>query len=949
MPPGLSCFQALLHVWQDPFMPCPDRPFQARADDIYFASRATPLPMYTPRIVMMPRFSALALILFCTCLVLLPADAMAATAAAGDAPPATEQATAPKSDTATAQGSKAAAEQAAPASASPAADAGQLPPHGKPDGKKHPPLSMRLPGVDSLGEDPWAQVWTGYQESLVDVSTSARRLSDAFILEADSLASRLRPFEEEARRLLVLANTFGAWPNPLEAVGRRISATLSRLEHMLAPVLQARQQVWSLQEQVSYMKDSLPDDTANADLGPEMRAYVDEMVKARLRLAAVLAQYDAALAPSQALVRRLENNLASIDKSLPILWKDYYLQSPVPYLSSTAWENFGRQMRESYQSMVLRLPVEIPSDKAQWVTAGVRFVLGLLVCGILTSLLYRRWVVGQGTSVTRHIFRRSLPWCWLGVAFIASSVSADGEFFRLFLALGSLSLIMAQLLLAWDLRLLQNPGTEYCPSPLLKLMPLTFCAYALLYLPMTKPLALVLWLGCIAVVLVMRRGRRQPVAGLQLESGVLEMDEFVLWLCLLLGMGGLHIISMLVYLFFVSCSLALQLSLGGMALVSSFHERLPQEGMRAVLARLALALAAPLVLVVAVVGLLLWMCTMPGGLYLMRAYVLESVSLGDTQFNIVQLLLIISVFYLTRTVVSMGSRFLAKLPKQGLPMDSTLIPPLQTAFTYMAWAFFGLFALRSLGMELSNLAMVAGGLSVGIGFGTQTIVNNFLSGLILIFSRTLQVGDVVELGGVTGRVRKISVRATMVETYDNALIYVPNSEFVASRLVNWTRNSRTVRREVTVGVAYGSDTELVMKLMLHVATQHSNVLKYPVPTVSFMAFGASTLDFTLRFWVQDYDVGTITASDIRLQLDKLFRANDIEVAFPQMDIHIKEMPATQRRPSPTERTRAEAVSRAGRRMVRPGRGYLRRGAGSDSTSDVPSRNEKTEDIEQQTT
>jgi small-conductance mechanosensitive channel len=252
----------------------------------------------------------------------------------------------------------------------------------------------------------------------------------------------------------------------------------------------------------------------------------------------------------------------------------------------------------------------------------------------------------------------------------------------------------------------------------------------------------------------------------------------------------------------------------------------------------------------------------------------------------------------------MGTRLLAKLPGQGLAIDSTLIPPMQTAYTYAVWCIFGLFALRSLGMELSSLAMVAGGLSVGIGFGMQTIVNNFISGLILIFSRTLQAGDVVEVGGVTGRVRKISVRATMVETYDNALIYVPNSEFVSSRLINWTRNSRSVRREIRVGVAYGSDSESVMNIMLGIAGSHTNILKYPAPSAAFVDFGASTLDFVLRFWVKDYDVGASTSSDIRLEMEKQFRAHGIEVAFPQMDIHIKELPPGVKTPPPAQRRAA---------------------------------------------
>lgn len=113
---------------------------------------------------------------------------------------------------------------------------------------------------------------------------------------------------------------------------------------------------------------------------------------------------------------------------------------------------------------------------------------------------------------------------------------------------------------------------------------------------------------------------------------------------------------------------------------------------------------------------------------------------------------------------------------------------MQTGITYGLWTLFALFTLKALGFGLENLAVIAGGLSVGIGFGMQTIVNNFLSGLILIFSRTLHEGDVIDVGNLQGVVRKISVRATTVETFDNAIIFVPNSEFVSNRLINWTRN-----------------------------------------------------------------------------------------------------------------------------------------------------------------
>ena len=168
----------------------------------------------------------------------------------------------------------------------------------------------------------------------------------------------------------------------------------------------------------------------------------------------------------------------------------------------------------------------------------------------------------------------------------------------------------------------------------------------------------------------------------------------------------------------------------------------------------------------------------------------------------------------------------------------------------------------------------------------QTIVNNFISGIILIFSRNLQVGDVVEVGTVVGRIKQINVRATVVETYDSAVIYVPNSAFVSGNLTNWTSNSRTTRQQVTVGVAYGTDTELVSKLLLDVANKSSEVLAFPKPVVQFQDFGASTLDFRLLFWVKDYDLATGVASQLRFAINKSFAEHNIEIAFPQMDVHI---------------------------------------------------------------
>ncbi|GFH62918.1 MAG: small-conductance mechanosensitive ion channel MscS [Candidatus Desulfovibrio kirbyi] len=736
--------------------------------------------------------------------------------------------------------------------------------------------------------DAWEDIWAGQRGIINEINAKAMAWRKRVAEETAGLSEASRLHEEEFRRLFLLATTFKDWPNPLEAVSRRIAAIARHLRLIFEPVVLARADAQRLLDRVSQIVDNLPEEVSKGRVSAEMQAYVKDVGQAKSRLTVVVAQYDAALAPFQTMLKRFQETRDDIGARLPLLWTKYYLQDPVVWTDPEVWEEAALRADSFLSGIQLRLPVELPVTLAQWGATALRFVVFLFFTGLLTVLFSRR--CAPSSSTARHIFRISLPYLCLGGALIGSSVT--GDFFRLLLALGNLVIIMGQVFLAWDLRLLQHPQDREAAAPFWRLIPLMFCAYALLYLPLENLFKLLVWAGLLVVALAVSRRRAvEKFEMLQLENGALEMEPVLLWICLAFALAGLHIYSMALYLLFVSCSLSVELCLGGMSLINRASERLSREGVRSALTRLCIALAAPVVLAAGAASVLLWIGTLPGGLDMLRHYGFQGMNIGGTQFNIIQIVLILSAFYVTRAAVDMGTRFLSHLPsQQGLQIDATLIPSMQTAFTYALWCIFGLFALHSLGMELSSLLMVAGGLSVGIGFGMQTIVNNFISGLILIFSRILQAGDVIEVGGITGIVRKISVRATMVETYDNALIYVPNSEFVSSRLINWTRNSRSVRREIKIGVAYGSDVEQVTRLLLAVANRHTNVLKYPASSVVFSDFGASTLDFVLHIWVRDYDVGVSTASEIRLQIEEEFRKYHIEIAFPQLDVHIRNMP-----------------------------------------------------------
>ena len=193
-----------------------------------------------------------------------------------------------------------------------------------------------------------------------------------------------------------------------------------------------------------------------------------------------------------------------------------------------------------------------------------------------------------------------------------------------------------------------------------------------------------------------------------------------------------------------------------------------------------------------------------------------------------------------------------------------------------------------LGFDLSNLAIIAGALSVGIGFGLQSIVNNFVSGLILLFERPIKVGDWVVTSSGEGIVKKISVRSTEIETFDRSSILVPNSELIANSVTNWTHKNRLGRVSVPVGVAYKEDPERILELLSRIPSMLDEVLEVPEPQILFTGFGDSSLDFELRVYIADISRSLITRTQIRVAIFKLFRDEDVEIPFPQRDLHIRD-------------------------------------------------------------
>jgi len=212
-----------------------------------------------------------------------------------------------------------------------------------------------------------------------------------------------------------------------------------------------------------------------------------------------------------------------------------------------------------------------------------------------------------------------------------------------------------------------------------------------------------------------------------------------------------------------------------------------------------------------------------------------------------------------------------------------------SVFSYLKWLVFiiiFLVTMHTSGVNVTAIFAASAALLIGVGLALQTLFQDIISGIFILIDQSVHVGDIIELEGKIGRVEEINLRTTRAVTVDNKVMIIPNHLYLTNTLYNWTENGVETREGVTVGVAYGSDVHLVEKLLLEAASSNKSVLKYPAPKVLFTNFGDSSLDFKILFTLKNSFQVFFVQSDIRFEIDKLFRENNVQIPFPQRDIHI---------------------------------------------------------------
>ena len=262
-------------------------------------------------------------------------------------------------------------------------------------------------------------------------------------------------------------------------------------------------------------------------------------------------------------------------------------------------------------------------------------------------------------------------------------------------------------------------------------------------------------------------------------------------------------------------------------------------------------------------------------------------SLGGDPVTVVGILVLTAIVSITFLAAGRLRSAFERWIGSATGIEETTLHTMGALMRYSV-VFTGLYiALRSIGVQLDSLLVIFGAMGVGIGFGLQNIANNFVSGLILLSERPVKLGDVIDVGGFLGTVERIGIRATTLRRFDQTQSIVPNGDLISQTVTNWTLDDSRVRIDFTVGVAYGSDTRLVETIVHDVLAANESVLEDPEPRVLFVEFGDSSLNFRVLAYVAHVSERLTTQSELHFAIDEAFRKGDIEIPFPQRDLHLR--------------------------------------------------------------
>ncbi len=578
--------------------------------------------------------------------------------------------------------------------------------------------------------------------------------------------------------------------------------------------------------------------------------------------------------------------ITSFEVQLPLIWRAEFLDGAEFRMLPQPGADISQELSDWFSNLksFFISQYSLAGDAGDWVGTFVLFWLPFVFIGFV-SYRFLSGVFENAHAGGRLTSAVAILCLSLALSLLAAFFSGKVKQTSLLLVFTHVLMLLGVQALAWVFRNVRGVLQKDTVQPLLPLVFLSLSVAVLDLLRLPQWTEHMVWV-CLLVLSSLFFGMIRPE--LRYERFIRRAHPYVLALLVAVAVLGWGNLAVLASTMWGVLALAGQLAIGATSVVMVLVERFDKTGWRAMVADLAVTFLTLLVWSVVAVGIMTWVNINLGTNALVEKLSSLELNWGDFSINFLRVGFVLLLFQVVRSLALAWKAIMESDQLRWKGIDHGAAASLQRIGIYCLWILYGLISLNLLGISLNNFALIAGGLSVGIGFGMQTIISNFISGLILLFDRAIQPGDVIEVNGIWAKVMSVNIRNTEVLTFENAKIFVPNSALIANQVTNWThRNDVRIRRDVAVGVAYGSDVQLVKKLMLEAAVEHPAVLDNPEPWVIFMNFGASSLDFVLRFWVRHVDLALSASSELREAIDLKFRENGVEIPFPQMDVHVR--------------------------------------------------------------
>ncbi|MFO8031152.1 MAG: mechanosensitive ion channel, partial [Desulfohalobiaceae bacterium] len=679
-----------------------------------------------------------------------------------------------------------------------------------------------------------SQVIQRVQEKLPELVQTFQSRRQKLVPELNRLL-RLKGFVGNNFKELVFMRQF------VERLGQEHKQSLAPLQEELQKVQQAHSRLKSQQDDL-LERVQLDSAFARTKAQQEKLQAYDSLLDKSEQLQTKL---ESALEKSEDFSQRLHTVKSSLQQDLDNAWKSYFFSRDGSVLDLSL-QGLLRDLQEWQQG----LPVYFNFffiGQMPWLKflSYAFFLAGVL---ILVSFFGLRKLRSHLDQVEPKDLLLSLSQIYLSLGLWTVTFYLPQAFHSVLL------LVLIQVLLFhglsglfWRLRLMAKEEPLQGATPLTPLWWLFSASLVLQGLNLPSSLLVLIWP---AILLCFIFWLLKACKGIQL--GLERISLISGWIVLLvLGLvalvGAVHI-SLLLGAFLFVLALSLQFAALAADLLKARVAMLPDSNLGYLGQGLIQGTGVPLLWILSILAATLWLGVNMGDAHFLKEINNLDLGWGAISINMFRLILVLIGFYLAKSGLVILRSIMDSMAEGKKHLDEGTKATLKTLITYVVWAVYLVLALAFLGLNLTSLTVVAGGLSVGIGFGLQSIVNNFISGLILLFGRAIKPGDIIQVEDFWAEVQEVNIRSTVVETFDKSTLLLPNSMLIEKQITNWTLSDKTIRRTITVGVAYGSDIELVKRLLQYIAETHPEVLNRPLPFVRFADFGSSALIFTLYFF-----------------------------------------------------------------------------------------------------